>query len=77
VIFVAFCANPSVPFSELISMWSTGRSGLTIRNRSPPASLQDAFNLGATPRPLRGEDPPKTHGEQTAIFFETLFWTPL
>ena len=33
----------SVPFSELISMWSTRRPGLTIRSRSPPTSLQDGF----------------------------------
>ena len=26
--------------------------------------------------PLRGKDPSQTCGEQTAIIFETLFWTP-
>jgi hypothetical protein len=95
-IFVVFCANPVCTIHRTDFDAVGGHPPLTIRNRSPPVSLQDAFNWGAIPgfRPAdatrpRGrnpglssvatswQDPSKTRGEQTAINFETLFWTPV
>src|ERR1700758_3822310 len=57
---------------------------------SPMTALHGAFHDEVDPvrndvktsriqalSPLRGKDPSKTRGEQTAINFETLFWTPV